>query len=109
MVQEADVSRNEDTIASHVLYKLKVDEKEGMMLNSRMFPHCNQDVIKGDFIKDSSTAQFDVIRLSLSAATRMGAVLGHVDIQGTYFQSGPICQAIYVRPPRELFAQQGTL
>lgn len=72
-------------------------------------PHGNRDDMKDDVRKDSSTAQLDVIRLALSAATGMDEVLGHVDIQGAYLQSGLIRRTIYVRSPRELGAQRGTL
>lgn len=38
LVQEADVSCNENTITSHVVYKLKVVEKVGMSLKARICP-----------------------------------------------------------------------
>lgn len=52
-------------------------------------------------------AQVDVIRMELSKAAGMTAVLGHVDIKGVYLQSGPIHRKMYVRPPRELGATRG--
>lgn len=55
-----------------------------------------------DVRKDFGTEQFDTIRLALSMATDMGAVLGHVEIKGAYVQSGPTKRNIYVRTPREL-------
>lgn len=108
-VPENSVPRSENIIASHVVYKVKTDEKGGLKLKARICPHGNRDRLKDDVRKDSSTAQFDVIRLALSMAAGMNAVLGHVDIKGAYLQSGPIKRTIYVRPPRELGVERGTL
>lgn len=108
-IAESNVSRGENVIASHVVYKLKVDEEGKMKLKARICPHGNRDIEKDDVRKDSATAQFDTIRMALSMSTRMSAVLGHVDIKGAYLQSGPIKRTIYVRPPRELAVRRGTL
>lgn len=106
-VPEGQVSRGENVIASHVVYKLKVDEKGGMKLKARICPHGNRDMLKDDVRKDASSAQFEVIRIAVSMATRMTGILGHVDIKGAYLQSGPIKRTIYVRPPRELGVKRG--
>lgn len=108
-MSDSDVDKTENVIASHVVYKLKVDEAGGMRLKARICPHGNRDIMKDEVRKDSSTAQYDVIRTALSVATTMDAVLGHVDIKGAYLQSGPIQRTIYVRPPRELGSKKGTL
>lgn len=108
-VIENKVRKVENIIASHAVYKLKVDESGGMPLKAWILPHGNRDQMNDDVRKDSSTAQFDVIRILLSMATEVGVVLGHVDIKGAYRQSGPIQRTIYVRPPRELGLKRGIL
>lgn len=80
-----------------------------MRLKSRICTHGNRDRMKDDIRKDSSTAQFNVIRMTLSKATDMDDVLGHVEIRGAYIQSGPIQRTIYVRPPRKWEAQEEIL
>lgn len=65
--------------------------------------------MKYDVQKDSITAQFHMIRLALSIATRMDLFLGHVDIQGAYLQIGPIKRIIYAQSPRYLSFRRGTL
>lgn len=44
-VDERNVSRGENVIASHVVYKLKVDEKGGKRLKARICPHGNRDTM----------------------------------------------------------------
>lgn len=41
--------------------------------------------------------------------TELDAVLGHVEIKGTYLQSGPIQRTIYVRNPKEMNTERGFL
>lgn len=83
-VPEKEFGRDEKIIGSHVVYKLKVDEKGEMMLKSRICPQGNRDKLKDDLRKDSSTVKFDVLRLDLSIETELDVVLGHVDIKGAY-------------------------
>lgn len=58
--------------------------------------------MKKDVRKDSSAAQFDDIRLSVTITTGIEAVLEQEYIQGAYLQSGPFKSTIYLRPPKEL-------
>ena len=90
-----------NVISSHVIYKVKTSEDGSHTLKARIVPHGNKDVYKDDIRKDSSTAQFDVIRILLAAVTFLGMRLAMADIKGAYLQSGPIQREIYVRPPRE--------
>lgn len=78
-------------------------------LKGRLVPHGNRDNERGDIRKDSSTAQFDVIRLLLCLTTFLGLRLGLADVKGAYLQSGPIQRELYVRPPREWKGPRGIL
>lgn len=52
--------------------------------------------------KDSSTAQFSVIRLILTVTIYMSFILGLFDMKGSYIQIGAIKRHIYVIPPLDL-------
>lgn len=103
------MSRADNLIDSHVVYKLKVYEKGKRAQKARIFPHGNRDKLKDDVVKDSMTAQFYFIRLAVSMATGMNAVLGHVYIKCAYLHSGPIHMTIYVRPLRDFYIKRGSL
>lgn len=72
-----------------------------MNFKSHICPHGNRDEMKEDVQKNSSPAQFIIIRLVQSDATCMHGGIGMVVINGGYFQSGPIKRSKFVRPPRE--------
>ena len=108
-VDEKDVPANANVITSHTVYKVKVSEDGSKDLKSRIVPHGNRDNEKDNIRKDSSTAQFDVIRLLLAVATFVGMRLAMADIKGAYLQSGPIQRKIFVRPPREWRGERGKL
>lgn len=65
--------------------------------------------MKGDVRKDSSTAQFDIIRLMLSLVVILNFRIGVIDIKGAYLQSGAIKRRIYVRPPPDIANTRGKL
>lgn len=69
--------------------------------------HANRDSEKKDIRKDSSTVQFDFIRLLLAVSTLLGMRLVMAEIKGAYLQSGPIKREIFARPPREWEGQRG--
>ena len=72
-------------------------------------PHGNRDEEKDNIRKDSSAAQFDVIRILLAITTFLGMRLAMADVSGAYLQSGSITRQIYVRPPREWNGTRGKL
>lgn len=98
---ESQVPLNANVITSHVIYKVKTDEEGLRNMKARIVPHGNRDFEKDNIRKDSSTAQFAVIRLLLCLSTFLGFRLGHADVKGAYLQSGPITRDVYVRPPKE--------
>lgn len=98
---EKEVPQDANVITSHVVYKIKTAETGEMKLKARIVPHGNRDKDKEDIRKDSSTAQFNCIRLLLSIAAIFNFRLALADIKAAYLQSGPIKRDIYVRPPRE--------
>lgn len=63
---------------------------------------------KKNIRKDSSTAQFDIIRILWMVVALLGFRLGMADIKGAYLQSGPIRRTIYVRPSIEWQGPRGT-
>ena len=101
LVDYKEMPKHANVISSHVVYKIKKQDDEMLILKARLVPHGNNDNDKDSIRKDSSTAQFHVIRLLLSIATFIGLRLGTADISGAYLQSGPIKRTIFVRPPRE--------
>lgn len=108
-VPEAEVERKANLITSHVVYKVKTDEKSERTMKARIVPHGNRDKEKDDIRKDSATVQLDIIRLLLSLTTFMGFRLAAIDITGAYLQIGPINRNIYVRPPKEWNGVRGVL
>lgn len=108
-VQEEAVPIGANLISSHFGYKVKQEENGRKRLKARLCPHGKRDKMKDNIRKDSATAQFDEIRLVCSIATILHFRLGCLDIQGAYFQSGPIQREIFVRPPRECGADRGTV
>lgn len=103
------MSRAENVISAHFVYKVKSDEKGKKRLKARLCPHGNRDKMKDTIRKDSATAQFDVIRLICSIASILRMRLGCIDVKGAYLQSGPITRDIYVKPPRECNVPRGIL
>ena len=83
-VQKSDIPADANIIASHVVYKVKVDEEGEMKLKARIVPHENRDSEKDDVRKDSATAQLGIIRLLLSLTTFLGFTLATADIAGAY-------------------------
>lgn len=57
--------------------------------------------MKNEVRNDSTTAQFDAIRIILPIATFMPMRLGFINISEAYIQSGPINCKIFLRPPIE--------
>lgn len=64
-VKESEVPQGANVIGSHIIYKLKL-EKHGKRLKSLLCLHENRDKEKDGIRKDSSTAQFYIIRLIAS-------------------------------------------
>jgi len=108
-VKEYDVPRHANVISSHVIYGIKQDESGTRKLKARLVVHGNRDSEKDFIRKDSSTAQFNVIRLLFSIASLLGLRLAMADITGAYLQSGSIRRSIYVRPPAEWDGSRGRL
>lgn len=100
---------NANVISSHVIYKFKTSEDGSYTLKARIVPHGNRDVEKDNIGKDSSTAQFDVVRIMLAVCNFIGLSLTIAEVKGAYLQSGPIQREIFVRPPREWIRKRGCL
>lgn len=97
-------------IGSHMVYKVKTDEQGRLKLKARICPHGNGDAEKDEVLKDSTTAQLDIIRIVFTISTLVPFKTGFVDINGAHLQSGPIRRDIYVRPPKELdFSRPGRI
>ncbi len=109
IVPEKEVPAESNVISSHVVYKIKTSESGERKLKARIVPHGNRDKEKNDIRKDSSTAQFDCIRLVLSIAAIFNFRLALADLKGSYLQSGPIKRDIFVRPPKEWNGDRGLL
>lgn len=67
-----------------------------MWLKARIFSHGNCYNMKNEVRKDSSTEQFETIRMLLSIFTLIPIGIGIVYIRGSYILSGPIKQEIFV-------------
>lgn len=96
-------------ITSHIVYKIKIEEKGKLRLKARLCPHGNRDKFKCDVRTDSATVQFDVIRLLLSIFVTKNFRIGYIDIKRVYLKIGPIKREIYVRPPKGIGAKRGFL
>lgn len=73
-------------------------------MKGRICPHGNRDKKKDKIRKDSTNAQFDVIRILLFLAVMLGFPIGAADVKGAYLKSAPITRDLYVRPPKELIS-----
>lgn len=80
---------------------MKTTEECEHSLKARIFPHGNKDKMKEEVRNDSTTAQFDAIRMLLAMATFLPVRMGVIDKRGACMKSGPINREIYVRSPRE--------
>lgn len=96
-------------ISSHIVYKVKCEERDRERLKTRLCPHGNKDTEMRHIRNDSSNARFNIIRLLLNIAIILSFRLGCVDIKAACMQSGPINRELYVRPPRERNIPRGTL
>lgn len=70
-VPRKEVPIGANVIGSHLVYKVKVEEGS-KRLKARLCPHENRDMERGSVRKDSSTAQFDVVRIVLSTNSDVG-------------------------------------
>ena len=62
-----DIERGANLISSHQFFTVKNDGESGKLkLKCRMVPHENRDKEKELVRKDSSTAQFPILRLLIS-------------------------------------------
>lgn len=71
-------------------------------MKGRICWHVNRDKHKNKIRKDSSNAQFDVIRPLLFLAVMLGFRIGATNVKGAFMKSCPITRDLYVRPPKEL-------
>lgn len=101
--------RLENVISSHVVYKIKPEEDGWHLMKAPIVPHGNRDVQKNNKRNDSSTAQFDVIRLLLSISSISNFRMALADVKCAYLQIGPILRQIFVIQPRELEHKRGIL
>lgn len=108
-VSEQQVPFDANIISSHIIYKIKIDEKGTKRLKARLCPHGNRDRGKGTIRSDSSNVQFDIMRLLLSLTTVFRFRLGCIDVKAAYLQSGPIARDLYVRPPTEYKHKRGSV
>lgn len=108
-VPEASVTSDANVVTSHFVFKIKVEEHGRKRLKARLCPHGNRNPMKIEIRRDSSTAQFDVIRLLMSLAVLLRFTIGWIDIKGAFLQSGPIKRLLYVRPPRRWVSTRGML
>lgn len=65
-MREEYVSRSENAISSHVLYKLHVVEEDMIKVEERLFTYGNRDTMKQEVRQEASTEKYKVIRILLS-------------------------------------------
>lgn len=102
--EEVDIRRlpsRRNLISSHHFFQIKKDgDGDNLKLKCRLVPHGNRDRDKDSVRKDSSSAQFIVIRVVLSILVLLGFSFGSIDIKSAYLQGGNIQREIYMRPPQ---------
>lgn len=102
--EEVDVRtlpKGSNIISSHHFFQVKNDgDEETLKLKCRLVPHGNRDKDKDEVRKDSSTAQFLIIRIVLSILAMFNFCFATIDIESAYLQGGPIQREIYMRPPK---------
>lgn len=88
-------------IGLHHFFDVKNDGKDDKLkLKCRLTPHGNRDKDKKDIRKDSSTAQFPIIRLTLSIFSILQFSITTLDVKSTYLQRGSISRDVCIRPPK---------
>lgn len=86
-------------IGSYIVYKVEV-EKGSELMNTQLCLLGNGDKLKNVVQKDSQTAQFDVIEITLSLARKFLFRFQCNKIKGAYLRSGTNNQDVYVRLPK---------
>lgn len=94
LVEDKIVPRQNSIITSHVIYKIKTSEDGTHARKAIILLHRNRDSEKYNVRKDSSAAQFDVIRIILSVSSIFNFRFALPDVEGPYLQSGPIQREI---------------
>lgn len=73
-----------------------------MSMKGRIYLHENRDKQNNKIRKDSTNAQFDVIKLLLFIAVMHRFRIRATDVKGAFMKSSPITGDLYVRPQKEL-------
>lgn len=102
------IPQGANLISSHLLFKVKDDDKGNLKLKARLVLHGHRDRDRYSVRRDSASADLSVVRLLISLASILNFSLATADVQGAYMQSGPIQRDIYVRPPRRIDHRQST-
>lgn len=97
-VPESKVGISENFVHCPVGYKMKTHEDGSLSIKGRICPHVNRDKKKDKIRKDSTNAQFDVIRLLLCFSCHARVSNRRTDVKA-FMKSGHFTRHLYVRPP----------
>ena len=99
VIDPSSVPAKENIISSHVLYKIKITDGEGLQLKARIAPHGNEDSIKREMRSDCSMCDPTGVRVLISNATVRKWRISKVDVKSAFLQTGPAERSVYVIPP----------
>lgn len=96
------LSKRRNIITSTHFFQSKKDGDDNKLkLECNLAPHGKRDIEKGSTRNDSSTAQFFVIRISVSILAMFPyASYATLDIKSAYFQGENLPREEYTRPPK---------
>lgn len=100
-VHFSDIPADANIISSHVLYKVKVNDDNSLMMKARIGPHGNKDRDKHNLKTDFALCPPIGIRVLLSMANMFKWTLAKSDVKSAFLQTGTAERDIYVVPPRE--------
>lgn len=100
-VQRSSLSNDANIEYPHLFFHIKNDGEQGQLrLKCRLLPHGNENKDKDLIQKESSTAQFPIIRVILSLAAILCVPLATIVSKGAYVQVGKLNHEIFMIPPK---------
>lgn len=88
LVPISKIPLNANEIASHTIYKIKVNDDQEYELNARIAPHGNEDFLKLELSTDCSVCTPTGIRIVLSISAILKWKVSKADAKSVFLQTG---------------------
>lgn len=100
-VSLAEIPAKANIIASHTIYKLKINDDHSLKLKARIAPHGNEDSSRSLLRSDCSMCPPLGFRIIASLASIRKWRLSKIDVKTAFLQTGQAERDVYVVPPTE--------